>query len=406
MDRRAYLSLIGAGVIAGCSGGDSDDGGTDDTNGGNDGGDDGTDGTDGTNGSTDGTDGSDGDDGEDTNADPSTVSFEFLWDQDFDTEGVISGENFGADATPDGVFIGAEWGFAALSLADGSRMWEKDEWEGFIDIHADSNGVIAYTNAFEIVSLDPSDGTERWRMSVTDAQNSFLSSALTPSYFFAQHGDGLGVYDRESGDVVTEFSQSPQSLVASDDSAIFLQSAGMTAYDVSNGSERWQKQVILGRGAVIHDGRLIGLKSEIGRDAGGSLKAFDLQSGEETYSVTVDEVSFGRSAIAIENDVAVWLTGSIGEESTLYAHNVTDGSQRWTNSLGRVSSSFAPPATDSGVIVAPAVTEDNRSQIQAFEATSGDKLAATSGGISVTEGVAMDRVFLEIGLNEVAAKEF
>jgi outer membrane protein assembly factor BamB len=392
MDRRAYLSLVGAGVIAGCSGDDSDDGTAD----GSDGGD-----------GSDGSDGGDGEDGEDTNADPSTVSFDILWDQFFDSEGVISGQNFGADATPDGVFIGAEWGFAALGLDDGSRMWEKDEWEGFIDIHADSDGVIAYTNSFEIVSLNPSDGTEQWRRSVSEAQNTFLSSALTDSYVFAQTANGLGVYDRASGDVVTEFDQSPQSLVVSDDVAIFLQSAGMTAYDVSNGSERWQKQVILGRGAVIDDGRLIGLKSEIGPDAGGSLKAYDLESGEESYSVAVDNVSFGLSALAVENDVAVWLSGSMGEDSTLSAHNVSDGSQRWTKNLGQVpSSSFSPPATDSGVVIAPALTEDNRSKVRAFEAKSGDRLSETDGGIGITRAEAIDRVFLEIGLNEVTAKEF
>jgi outer membrane protein assembly factor BamB len=392
MDRRAYLSLVGAGVIAGCSGDDSDDGTAD----GSDGGD-----------GSDGSDGGDGEDGEDTNADPSTVSFDILWDQFFDSEGVISGQNFGADATPDGVFIGAEWGFAALGLDDGSRMWEKDEWEGFIDIHADSDGVIAYTNSFEIVSLNPSDGTEQWRRSVSEAQKTFLSSALTDSYVFAQTANGLGVYDRASGDVVTEFDQSPQSLVVSDDVAIFLQSAGMTAYDVSNGSERWQKQVILGRGAVIDDGRLIGLKSEIGPDAGGSLKAYDLESGEESYSVAVDNVSFGLSALAVENDVAVWLSGSMGEDSTLSAHNVSDGSQRWTKNLGQVpSSSFSPPATDSGVVIAPALTEDNRSKVRAFEAKSGDRLSETDGGIGITRAEAIDRVFLEIGLNEVTAKEF
>lgn len=400
MKRRAYLGLLGAGVLAGCSGGESDDEAGDNT-------------TDNSGGSTDtpaGTDTpgdgeTDSKSEEDSPADPSAVAFSRLWEEEFGSGGTIRGRNFAADATSAGVFAGADWGFVALGLDDGSRMWETDEWDGFFDIHADSDGVVAYTRSFEVVSFDPSDGTEQWRVSTTESESPALNTALTPSYFVAEDGDGITVYDRSSGDSVVEIDEPLQDVVATDDVLVGLKAAEVAAYDITSGSERWRDRTILSPGAVIVDGRLIGQTVGFGPNATSSLKAIDLDSGDEVWSEEVSDLPIGGSPLAVENGVAVFLAGSTMEERTVYAHDIENGTELWSQNVGQLTDSFSP-ATDSGVVIAPAVTENRRSQVRAYNVQNGDELDATSGGLSVNEALAVDRVFLEIGLSSVTAIEF
>lgn len=360
--------------------------------------------------SGDGTTASDGDGtedggGDDGTADPSTVAFDLGWQEDFDFDGRISSRNFGADATADGVFIGGEWGFAGLGLEDGSRMWETGEFDGFLDVHADSRGVVAYTNSFEVVSLDPAEGTERWRASASGSEEAFYSTALAPSYFVAESAEGIAVYDRGSGEVVAEVdvASSPRGIVATDDALVVLQSGETAVYDVTSGSERWRKELIVGVGAAVDDGRLVGLELGVGPDASNALTAVDLGSGDRIWT---EETGTGRgTGVRTDGRVAAWMTGgSFGEEGTLHAHDLDGGTELWTKGVGRVSEPFA--AIDSGVVLAPTTTENNRAKVRAYGARSGERLAETDGGLSVVEAAAVDRTYLEIELSSVTAIEF
>jgi hypothetical protein len=415
MRRRAYLGLLGVGLLAGCLGGDSGDGdnGDDSTDGtgddtdsaGDDGGtDDG--GTDDGGTDDDGTDDGGTDDGteEDSPADPSSVQFQLHWRESFDYQGTISGENYGADATADGVFLGGEWGFAALNLDDGSRMWEIDEFDGFVDIHADSDGVVAYTQSFDVVSFAPSDGTEQWRASTTGAENAFFNTALTPSYFIAESADRTVVFDRSSGDVATEIDASPS--VATDDILVSITFQEMVAYDIASGSERWRTDSGLSRGPVVNDGRLVGIEVTPGPQSGGSLMALDLDSGDEVWAEEIADLKTPVSSVAVTDGVATFMSRPSTDPGTLYAHDFADGTQLWSQGVGNVPIASFSLATDSGIVIAPGVTDDNRVQVRAYDAQNGEQLDATSGGLGITEAVAVDRVLLEIDLADVTATTF
>ncbi len=417
MKRRAYLGLIGAGVLAGCSGdgsGDGGDGGTDeaDGTGATTGGAATTEPTDATTDGADTTEPTDAttDGSTTTTANQSSVSFDDRWNVDlrreFDFDEQISGANFGADATPDGVFVGADWGFAALGLDEGELTWSKEEWDGFVDVHADADGVVAYTNSFEVAAFDPASGTERWRTAASEPENAIPHSALTPSYFVARTADGIVVHDRAAGETVTTIDASAQWLVASDEVVVTLNGQETVAYDAESGSERWRTGTFLVPGAVLHQDRVVGLDPG-GPDEEGALLALDAASGDRVWSESAGDVSIGGAGIAVEGDVAAFLSGGIGEESTLFAHGLSDGSQLWTENLGNVGTSgFSPPATDSGVVIAPALSDDNRSLTRAYGARSGEQLDETGGGLGIAEGLAVERVFLEIGLSDVAAIGF
>jgi hypothetical protein len=418
--RRRVLAVAGgalAPLVAGCSGGgdggDGSDGGggetnspTDDTGGTGNDADGSAGGSDPTDTDTDGAggDGTDGGDGE--AADPATVAFDRRWQETFDYQDVISSRNFGADATPDGVFLGGEWGFAGLGLADGERLWTTEEWEGFVDVRADRDVVVAYANSFEVVALEPSDGTERWRRSTTGSENAFFNTALTASYFVAGSADGVVVFDRASGEVVARIDASPRDIVATDDALVAIGSGGTAVYDTASGSERWREGPILAVDPVVDDGRLVGIQPGFGDEAS-SLRAIDLASGDAVWSEELGDAAVGSSPAAATDGVVTFIGGEMTGPSTLYGHALDGGSRLWSHGLGRVGNSgFAPPATDSGVVLAPAVTDENRSQVHAYGARSGDRLASTGGAIGVAEAMAVDRVFLEVELDGVTTIGF
>lgn len=417
--RRVLLSSMGVlatAAVAGCMGDGGDSGQEETGTTAGEGGNTDTPGTtDETAAATTETDGDGGDDagGEETadgsddgggTADPSSVAFDRSWQERIDFQERISGRNFGAAVTSDGLFFGAEWGFAALGLDDGDRVWETSAWDGLVDVHADSDAVVAYTKSFDIVSLDPADGSEQWRTSTAGSENPNFETALTSSYFVAESADGIGVHERGSGETVTQIGGAPRGIVASDDTLVAPGSGQTVVYDLPSGNERWREDLILGSGSVLDDGRLVGIEVGVGPDATDRLTAVDLASGDQVWNTELGTGSLTRANIATENRVAAFISGGIGEESTVYAHDLDDGSQLWTKDVGRVSRPFA--VIDSGVVVAPLRTENGRAKIRAFGARSGDQLAETDGGLGVTKASAIDRTFLEIELNEVTAFEF
>lgn len=386
MKRRGYLGLLGAGVLAGCSGDGLD----------------GKDSTDSAGASTERP--GDGSDTADSVADPSTVAFSERWQEQFGSDETAGRQDFRADADGDAVFVGAESGFVALDLADGSRMWEKDEWGGFVDVHADSDGVIAYTQSFDIVSFEPSDGTEQWRGSTAGGEPYQLGTELTPSYFVAESEDGITVYERGSGAIVLDLDLITQGFLATDGSLVLLQSTEIVTFDMPSGSERWRDETPLFAGPVIDDGRIIGVSGGLGSGTDSYLQAVDLDSGTRRWSEKLGDVSVNFADISAEDGVATFISDPRDQANTLYGHDLDDGSQLWTQNVGRIANPI-PQVTANGVVVAH-VAEDEDFQMRGYNVQNGERLDATDTGFGVTELLTADRVFVELELQSATAYEF
>lgn|GEM_PF-2474959 len=386
MKRRAYLGLLGAGALAGCSGGDDGSAGTDSTD------------------TTETSTESRGNDGGDAVADPSSVAFSQRWVEDFDFEDSVTSQNFAADGSADTLVMGAEWGLAALDMADSSRTWEKDEWDDFIDIQVDSEGVMVYTETPEIVSFDPSDGSERWRTSTTNEDNVVFNTELTASYFVAESADGIAVYERGSGDVALELDESAEEILATDEVLVVMDYTETTAFDIPSGNERWTTESFISLGATIDDGRLIEHKLGAGSDEDSSLTAIDLSSGAERWSENLGSVRFNQASITTEDGVATFLSQPLEGAQTLHGHDLADGSQLWTRDAGDL---FAPfePVTANGVIIAPSKT-DGQSQIQARNVQTGELLDSIENEVAINMGVAVDRTFVAVETTSAAAYDF
>lgn len=385
MRRRRYIALAVAGGLSGCLG-LVDDGGDD----GSDGGDPPGDGGDapGNGDDPDTGDGSgDGDSG-------GGVSLERRWREQID----VSPANLDYDAAVgDGaVFVGHDGGLAALELADGTTRWLRDEFSEFTAVHADDGGVVAVADGdvFEVAS---DSGEVRFRDPVDGSTGGLTRAGLTARLAFVSTDAGTTVYERGTGERVTDYGTVQSDVVTGEETTVLTPPNETIGVDSATGEEVWRADARTGPGGAIAGGRLVVV--DPGDLETGTVYGHDTANGERLWEATVTHGNTGFVGVAIIGGVVVCVPDREAD-SVLHAFDAATGTEQWTENLGNLTNPFDPPAVDDGVVVA-----ETADDVRAFDAGTGETLATTDRPFSIRAGIAGEGVFVQWADEDVTAYE-
>ncbi len=208
----------------------------------------------------------------------------------------------------------------------------------------------ATKNPGTLVALDAASGEEQWTVEFGDEATIFgpaLSGDLAV----------VGVWDVDGNAVV--------------------------AVDQASGDEVWRsEQAALPTEPTVVDGTLL-VAAEGGLDATASLQALDPETGEEDWTLDLDDGRPGES-VAVTGDLA--FVANSGDGLGLWAVDVATGEEAWTFT-GADSITGSPLAGD-GVVLIP-----DYPTFWALDAESGEELwsargPSSGGGAAVVDGVA------------------
>jgi len=373
MRRRGYLALVMAGALAGCLGGgdgDEDTGNQNDSD------------EDSENGSGDGETG-DADDGSDGDSDLLTRQ----WQTELDTNRV-DGTNYSAATADDAVFVGSQGGLTAIERTDGTERWRREEFQSFIRVHADSQGVVALTRDNRLVALDVASGSTRWTTDVEGAQSEVIHpSGLTDAAALVSTAGGTTLYDRASGEVIDQVGNSERGIVADGEVAVLRGGFEMVRVDPTSGAELWRTEVETTRGGAVGAGTVVSTNPDRTGDES-SVVAVNAESGDILWETPVSALGAGFPQVDIGGGVATFRGGPFDGPDTLYVLDLEDGSERFTAGLGEVINPSPPLATSEFVIA-----ETGEDEFVAFDQTTGEERAATSAPFLTLDVLAGDGQF-------------
>jgi outer membrane protein assembly factor BamB len=220
--------------------------------------------------------------------------------------------------------------------------------ESIIGLAALDGHLVAVTRAGVVHSLNPSDGSERWRTDPGyERRTAAPDLALSNGTAYVSWAQGL--------------------------------TGGLSALDLSDGSEQWRSDQLLG---VPSDPTL--LDNTIYISTKWAIIALDSADGSVRWRFSTEEEL--KQAPAVANDT-VYVGGGAGD-GTLYAVDAETGEKRWTASLPDSRSSsptayLSSPIASDGTVYIQAPFDN---ELYAFNAADGTKEWSTdiSGGIAAT----------------------
>jgi outer membrane protein assembly factor BamB len=275
------------------------------------------------------------------------------WTWDIDAQRV-NNANYDAAVGPDRIFVGSEAGLSALGVSDGRELWSSAEWTDFTAVHADTNGVVAYTRDGSFGAFDPSSGDLLWEDTTDEPtmQTPQLLSGVSSDVLTVPEPSGpIRTYDRASGERLQEFSADFVHYATTDGLLVLSKTGELTGFDPRTGDRLWstpQDRTAAARPTVISavtDNTLFGTDPESSTSE--FVTAIDTETGERQWTRT--DLTANHPCAAAD-DVLVFLAGQRGEEKTLYGVDTATGETNWTTTVTEPFVSMAPVANESVVV--------------------------------------------------------
>ncbi|MFT4945988.1 MAG: outer membrane protein assembly factor BamB [Natronomonas sp.] len=357
MRRRTYIALVAAGGGSGCLGlgdgnGDPEPAGTDE-------------------------------DGEPENGGEETTRLDRRWREQLAVDSVNLNDDM---AIGDGaVFVGHDGGLAALELADGTGRWVREGYSEFTAVSADDDGVVAVADG-EVFEVASESGEIRFSEPVDGSLDTFARAGATADLVFVSTNAGTTVYERGTGEFVTDYDTRQTDVVPGADITALVSPTEAFGVDSETGEQRWRVDSRIGPGGESENGTLIGV--DTGDLEAGTVYGHDTADGETLWDQTVAHESTGFVDVAITDGVAVFVPDR-SDESTLHALDAPGGTEQWTENLGQLSNPFGPPAVDDGVVVM-----ETADDVRALDAETGETLATADRPFAIRAAVAGEGAFV------------
>ncbi|WIV67716.1 PQQ-binding-like beta-propeller repeat protein [Natrialbaceae archaeon AArc-T1-2] len=188
----------------------------------------------------------------------------------------------------------------------------------------------------DLVALEATDGTERFRVSHGAGSGNWRPAVRNDTVYAVGYARELGAYDAETGEnhwTVEIDDLTPHAPTVTDEVVVVPGRESVTAVEVDDGSVRWEYDHDGNvsppdrSDAAVADGRVFVA------DGTGSLHAIDLESGEERWTASV-----GGQASPVVADGVVYLTR---RTVSVYAFDAETGEERWEYDLERPTSAPA-----------------------------------------------------------------